>query len=116
MLTPALLKPASLLRVPKGRSNPHPPLPRPHYLTLPPPRVLLRTGTYPDPERFDGDWKKRYPPYAFFPFGDAVQIAIEAGVTAIIQPGGSVKDEESIKICNQFGIPMLFTGVRHFKH
>jgi phosphoribosylaminoimidazolecarboxamide formyltransferase/IMP cyclohydrolase len=53
---------------------------------------------------------------AFFPFGDAVRIAIEAGVTAIIQPGGSVKDEESIKICNQFGIPMLFTGIRHFKH
>ncbi|MBM3700258.1 MAG: bifunctional phosphoribosylaminoimidazolecarboxamide formyltransferase/IMP cyclohydrolase [Actinobacteria bacterium] len=53
---------------------------------------------------------------AFFPFGDAVRIAIEAGVTAIIQPGGSVKDEEAIKICNQFGIPMLFTGIRHFKH
>jgi len=53
---------------------------------------------------------------AYFPFGDSAQIAINAGITAIIQPGGSVKDEESIKICNQFGIPMLFTGIRHFKH
>lgn len=53
---------------------------------------------------------------AFFPFGDAVQIALNAGVSAIIQPGGSVKDEESIKICNELGIPMLFTGKRHFKH
>ncbi|MBN1298718.1 MAG: bifunctional phosphoribosylaminoimidazolecarboxamide formyltransferase/IMP cyclohydrolase [Actinobacteria bacterium] len=53
---------------------------------------------------------------AFFPFGDAVEIAVNAGVSAIIQPGGSVKDEESIKICNKFGIPMLFTGIRHFKH
>jgi len=53
---------------------------------------------------------------AFFPFGDAVEVALNAGVKAIIQPGGSVKDEESIKICNKYGIPMLFTGKRHFKH
>jgi len=53
---------------------------------------------------------------AFFPFGDAVQAAIDAGIRAIIQPGGSVKDAEIISICNKNKIPMLFTGVRHFKH
>ena len=53
---------------------------------------------------------------AFFPFGDTVEAAIKAGVTAIIQPGGSVRDQESIDICNQYGVTMVFTGVRHFKH
>jgi phosphoribosylaminoimidazolecarboxamide formyltransferase/IMP cyclohydrolase len=53
---------------------------------------------------------------AFFPFEDAVEIAIRAGVTAIIQPGGSVKDKEVISLCNKFKVPMLFTGKRHFKH
>ena len=53
---------------------------------------------------------------AFFPFDDVVKMAKEYGVTAIIQPGGSVRDEDSIKACNEFGIAMVFTGVRHFKH
>ena len=53
---------------------------------------------------------------AFFPFSDCVEHAAEAGITAIIQPGGSVRDEESIKACNEAGIAMIFTGMRHFKH
>ena len=53
---------------------------------------------------------------AFFPFDDVVKMAKEYGVTAIIQPGGSVRDEDSIKACNEFGIAMVFTGVRHFRH
>ena len=53
---------------------------------------------------------------AFFPFGDTVEAAIKAGVTAIIQPGGSVRDQESIDVCNKYGVAMVFTGVRHFKH
>ncbi|GJM81545.1 hypothetical protein HMSSN139_40410 [Paenibacillus sp. HMSSN-139] len=48
--------------------------------------------------------------------GDTVEAAAKAGVTAIIQPGGSVRDEESIKAANEYGIAMVFTGVRHFKH
>jgi len=53
---------------------------------------------------------------AFFPFSDCVLTAKEAGITAIIQPGGSVKDQDSIDECNKAGIAMLFTGMRHFKH
>ena len=53
---------------------------------------------------------------AFFPFADGVQAAIEAGVTAIVQPGGSVRDEEVIAACNAAGVPMVFTGRRHFRH
>jgi phosphoribosylaminoimidazolecarboxamide formyltransferase/IMP cyclohydrolase len=53
---------------------------------------------------------------AFFPFPDNVHAAAAAGVTAIIQPGGSVKDKDSIDACDQHGIAMLFTGVRHFRH
>ena len=53
---------------------------------------------------------------AFFPMPDTVQNAIEAGVTAIIQPGGSIKDQLSIDECNAHGIAMVFTKVRHFKH
>ncbi len=53
---------------------------------------------------------------AFFPFDDCVRAAKAAGVTAIIQPGGSIRDEDSIKLCNEYGIPMIFTGMRHFKH
>lgn len=53
---------------------------------------------------------------AFFPFDDCVTVAAEAGVTAIIQPGGSIRDEDSIKKANELGIAMVFTGVRHFKH
>ncbi len=53
---------------------------------------------------------------AFFPFADSVEIAHKAGVTAVIQPGGSVRDEDSIEFCNQNGMSMVFTGIRHFKH
>ena len=53
---------------------------------------------------------------AFFPFPDNVELAAAAGVVAIVQPGGSVKDAESIAACDQHGIAMLFTGVRHFRH
>ncbi|MFW9603962.1 MAG: bifunctional phosphoribosylaminoimidazolecarboxamide formyltransferase/IMP cyclohydrolase [Trichlorobacter sp.] len=53
---------------------------------------------------------------AFFPFRDGVDAAAEAGVTAIIQPGGSVRDEEVIQAANEHGIAMLFTGMRHFRH
>ncbi len=53
---------------------------------------------------------------AFFPFSDCVEAAFKAGVTAIIQPGGSIKDQASIDLCNEYNIPMVFTGMRHFKH
>lgn len=53
---------------------------------------------------------------AFFPFRDVVDFAAENGITAIIQPGGSMRDEESIDACNEHGIPMVFTGMRHFLH
>lgn len=53
---------------------------------------------------------------AFFPFDDCVEAAHEAGITAIIQPGGSMRDEDSIKKCDEYGIAMVFTGMRHFKH
>ena len=53
---------------------------------------------------------------AFFPFDDCVEAAHQAGITAIIQPGGAGKDEDSIKKCNEYGIAMVFTGMRHFKH
>ena len=53
---------------------------------------------------------------AFFPFDDCVTLAAKYGVKAIVQPGGSIRDEDSIKKCNELGIAMLFTGERHFKH
>jgi phosphoribosylaminoimidazolecarboxamide formyltransferase / IMP cyclohydrolase len=53
---------------------------------------------------------------AFFPMDDTVEAAAKAGVTAIIQPGGSVRDEDSIKKADEYGIAMVFTGIRHFKH
>ena len=53
---------------------------------------------------------------AFFPFADSVELAHEAGVSAIIQPGGSVKDQDSIDYCDQHGLAMVMTGARHFKH
>ena len=53
---------------------------------------------------------------AFFPFRDNVDTLAAHGVTAIIQPGGSIRDEESIEACNEHGIAMVFTGVRHFRH
>lgn len=53
---------------------------------------------------------------AFFPFPDCVEIAHQAGVTAVIQPGGSIKDQLSIDFCNENKVAMVFTGARHFKH
>ena len=53
---------------------------------------------------------------AFFPFPDCVEIAHEAGVTAVIQPGGSVRDAESVEYCNNNDVAMVITGFRHFKH
>jgi phosphoribosylaminoimidazolecarboxamide formyltransferase/IMP cyclohydrolase len=53
---------------------------------------------------------------AFFPFPDCVEMAYNAGITAVIQPGGSIKDELSINFCNENKVAMVFTGTRHFKH
>ena len=53
---------------------------------------------------------------AFFPFSDCVELAAEAGITAVLQPGGSIKDQESVNMANEKGISMVMTGVRHFKH
>lgn len=53
---------------------------------------------------------------AFFPFPDCVEIAGQAGITAVVQPGGSIRDQDSIDYCNQHGMAMVTTGVRHFKH
>ncbi len=53
---------------------------------------------------------------AFFPFADSVEIAHKAGIKAVIQPGGSIRDKDSIEYCNKNGVAMVFTGIRHFKH
>lgn len=53
---------------------------------------------------------------AFFPFADCVEIAAEAGIKAVIQPGGSIRDNDSVEFCNGHDIAMVMTGVRHFKH
>lgn len=53
---------------------------------------------------------------AYFPFPDCVEAAAKAGITAIIQPGGSIRDKESIDACNKYNIAMVFTGMRHFRH
>ena len=53
---------------------------------------------------------------AYFPFPDCVEIAHKAGIKAVVQPGGSVRDNESIEYCTNNGVAMVFTGVRHFKH
>ncbi len=53
---------------------------------------------------------------AFFPFADGLLVAIEAGATAVIQPGGSMRDDEVIKAADDAGIAMVFTGTRHFRH
>ena len=52
----------------------------------------------------------------FFPFADTVELASEYGISSIIQPGGSIRDEESIEMCNLKGISMVFTKKRHFLH
>jgi phosphoribosylaminoimidazolecarboxamide formyltransferase/IMP cyclohydrolase len=53
---------------------------------------------------------------AFFPFADSVEIASREGITAVVQPGGSIKDADSISFCDEHGMSMVFTGIRHFKH
>jgi phosphoribosylaminoimidazolecarboxamide formyltransferase/IMP cyclohydrolase len=53
---------------------------------------------------------------AFFPFADVVEAAAAAGIKAIVQPGGSVNDSQSIEACDKYGIAMVFTGTRHFRH
>jgi len=53
---------------------------------------------------------------AFFPFADGLQAAIDAGATAVIQPGGSIRDNEVIKAADDAGLAMVFTGLRHFRH
>jgi phosphoribosylaminoimidazolecarboxamide formyltransferase/IMP cyclohydrolase len=53
---------------------------------------------------------------AFFPFRDGVDVVAEAGATAIIQPGGSMRDEEVIAAADEHGMAMVFTGFRHFRH
>jgi phosphoribosylaminoimidazolecarboxamide formyltransferase / IMP cyclohydrolase len=53
---------------------------------------------------------------AFFPFRDGPDAAMDAGVVAIIQPGGSVRDEEVVAACDERGVPMVLTGRRHFRH
>ncbi|RZO91167.1 MAG: bifunctional phosphoribosylaminoimidazolecarboxamide formyltransferase/IMP cyclohydrolase, partial [Gammaproteobacteria bacterium] len=53
---------------------------------------------------------------AFFPFRDGIDAAAEIGITSVIQPGGSVKDDEVIQAADEAGMAMLFTGIRHFRH
>ncbi|MEO3946192.1 bifunctional phosphoribosylaminoimidazolecarboxamide formyltransferase/IMP cyclohydrolase [Gorillibacterium sp. CAU 1737] len=53
---------------------------------------------------------------AFFPMSDTLELAAKAGITAVIHPGGSIRDEDSIKVANEYGIAMIATGIRHFKH
>ena len=53
---------------------------------------------------------------AFFPFADGVQILLDAGVKAVVQPGGSIRDEEVVEACRAAGVTMYFTGTRHFAH
>ncbi len=53
---------------------------------------------------------------AFFPFSDGIEEAARQGVTAVIQPGGSVRDDEAIAAANRWNLAMVFTGIRHFRH
>lgn len=53
---------------------------------------------------------------AFFPFSDSIEALADAGITAVIQPGGSIKDEDSIRLADERGIAMVFTQMRHFRH
>ena len=53
---------------------------------------------------------------AFFPYGDSVEYAVKHGIKAIVQPGGSIRDQESIDMADKYGVTMVMTGVRHFRH
>jgi phosphoribosylaminoimidazolecarboxamide formyltransferase/IMP cyclohydrolase len=53
---------------------------------------------------------------AYFPMDDSVEYAAQHGIKAIVQPGGSIRDKDSIAMANKYGVAMVFTGVRHFRH
>jgi phosphoribosylaminoimidazolecarboxamide formyltransferase/IMP cyclohydrolase len=53
---------------------------------------------------------------AFFPFRDGLDAAAQAGITAVIQPGGSIRDQEIVKAADEHGLAMIMTGMRHFRH
>ena len=53
---------------------------------------------------------------AFFPFSDGIEVGASGGITAVIQPGGSIRDKEVIEAADKLGLAMIFTGVRHFRH
>jgi phosphoribosylaminoimidazolecarboxamide formyltransferase/IMP cyclohydrolase len=53
---------------------------------------------------------------AFFPFPDALEVLLDAGVAAVIQPGGSIRDAEVIETARKYGVPMVLSGMRHFRH
>jgi phosphoribosylaminoimidazolecarboxamide formyltransferase / IMP cyclohydrolase len=76
-------------------------------------RIAVEKARSAQPERLPGSVLASD---AYFPFADGPQLAIDAGVTAIIQPGGSVRDEEVVAAANAAGIAMIATGVRHFRH
>ena len=61
-------------------------------------------------------WVARLPPTHSFPFADGLLSAAEAGATAVIQPGGSIRDDEVIAAADDAGLAMVFTGTRHFRH
>ena len=87
-------------------------------LTLDDAEFMLRLVNDPSWLRYIGD---RAPGSvlasdAFFPFPDGLERAAEAGVTAVIQPGGSLRDEEVIRAADERGLAMVFTGMRHFRH
>jgi len=71
-------------------------------------QALMRTGEYAKGAALASD--------AFFPFSDCVEEAAKAGIAAIIQPGGSIRDQDSIELCDKYGIAMVMVGQRHFKH
>jgi phosphoribosylaminoimidazolecarboxamide formyltransferase/IMP cyclohydrolase len=76
------------------------------YLTIP--RFNLKEGIRIEESVLISD--------AFFPFRDSIEAANEYGVKYIVEPGGSIRDDEVIQACDEFGIAMIFTGKRHFKH
>ncbi|MDR1100025.1 MAG: bifunctional phosphoribosylaminoimidazolecarboxamide formyltransferase/IMP cyclohydrolase, partial [Treponema sp.] len=76
----------------------------------------LKAAAASSPGFADGSPARVLASDAFFPFPDVVEAAAAAGIKAIIQPGGSVNDKLSIEACDKYGIAMVFTGARHFKH
>ena len=70
----------------------------------------------PKPAKKEAKPAKAVASDALFPFADGIEAAAAAGATAVIQPGGSMRDDEVIKAADEHGIAMVFTGVRHFRH